>query len=79
MMGSRSGVNILALMCKTGHPNVEECVLVLMYQCRGRERARQEVKGWGWSPGVETLESLQSQPSVDRKNFHLRRGEKERG
>ena len=35
---------------KEGH-HVEECVLVLMYQCRGRERARQEVKGWGWSPG----------------------------
>ena len=27
---------------KEGH-HVEECVLVLMYQCRGRERARQEV------------------------------------
>ena len=61
-----------------GH-HVEERVLVLMYQCRGRKRARQEMKGWGWSSGVETLESLQSQPPVNRKNFHLRRREKERG
>ena len=63
---------------KEGH-HVEEGELVLVDQCRGRERARKEVQGWGWSLGVETLESLQGQPPVDREHIHLCRGEQEGG
>ena len=63
---------------KEGH-HVEECELVFMNQCRGRERTRQEMEGWSWGPGMETLESLQSQSSVHRKNFHFSRGEEEGG
>ena len=44
--------------------HVEEGVLVLVKQGRGREGAREEVQGWGWSVRVETLESLECQPSL---------------
>ena len=66
------------IWAKKGH-HVEEGELVLVNQCRGRERARQEVEGWGWSPRMEALESLQSQPSMDREYSHLRWGEQEGG
>ena len=32
--------------------HVEEGILVLVDQGRGREGTRQEVEGWGWSAGV---------------------------
>ena len=45
--------------------HVEESILVLVKQGWGREGAREEVQGWGRGAGVEALESLECQPSVD--------------
>ena len=51
--------------------HVEEGELVFVDQCWGREGAGKEVQSWGRSGGVEALEPLKCQPSMDRQHFHL--------
>ena len=41
-----------------GGDHVEESELMLMDQCTYRDGSRKKVEGWGWSAGVEALESL---------------------
>ena len=38
--------------------HMEECILLFVEECLGREGAGQEVEGWSWGAGVEALESL---------------------
>ena len=66
------------IWAKKGH-HVEEGELVLMNQCRGGERAREEVEGWGWSPRMEALESLEGSTAMEREDFQFTRGEAECG
>ena len=59
--------------------HVEESKLMLVDKGSGGQGAREKVEGWCWSPGMETLESLQGESPVSGENLHLCRGEEERG
>ena len=45
--------------------------MVFMQEGLGREGAREEVEGWGWSLRMEALESLKCLSPVYSKHFKL--------
>ena len=44
---------------------------MFMQEGLGREGAREEVEGWGWSLRMEALESLKCSSSVHSEDFKL--------
>ena len=58
---------------------MEKGELVSMKEGWGREGARKEVEGRGWSVGVEALESLKGKSSLHCQDLQLCRGKEKRG